>query len=258
MPEGSGFDEIRTGHGGLYGPIFVANLTSALAFSVSGLFGQQTTQWHSWNNMNDYGTEIHYTSRTSYLEANRYDVDSAVSYAIFPGIRLFMGYKFQYMDVQWVTAERRYMDKTPDPDVFQVYEQIINFKVPIHGIALGCGYTRSISDLYFFSVSFSGIYTRGLFKYSSERITYDGTSPSPLPPTENSYESKDVDVHQYGLNIEPSIGIRTSGPMVTLGFRYQLLRTQFYELDSSGQGGPDDRWMNDHLYGVFVAVMFVM
>jgi len=253
MPENSGFDEIRTGHGGLYGPIFVANFTNEFAFSISGLFGQQTTQWHSWGDVVDYGTEVHYTSGTSYLKSNRYDVDSAVSYLINEGLRLFIGYKFQYMDVQWIAMERRYEDKASDE--FHVDEQEFNFKVPIHGIALGIGYSNSLSDLYFFSVSVSGIYTRGLFKYTQDRTKYGGTSPDPLPSEDDSGE---FDVQQYGVNIEPSFGIRTSGPIVTLGVRYQLLRTQFYELESSGQGGPDGRWMNDQLYGVFVAVMFVM
>ncbi len=249
MPEGSGFDDMRTGHGGLYGPIFVLNVTDSIAFSVSGLFGQQTAQWHSWNQSGDHDSTTYYFSRTSYMEANRYDVDSAVSYAIIPGLRIFAGYKFQYMHLKWFATERRY------ETILNVDDSSFEVKVPLHGIAIGCGYSRSITDMYFLSVNFSGIYTQGMFKY--DQITYKYLAASPLPDVVETY-SGEFEMRQYGFNLEPSVGIRTGGLIVTLGIRYQLLRTQFYELDSSGNDGPDNRWMNDHLYGIFVAVMYVL
>ncbi|MBP7582585.1 MAG: hypothetical protein KBA61_01045 [Spirochaetes bacterium] len=261
MPEGTGFAEMRTGHGGLYGPIFVLNFTDTVALSVSGLFGQQTTQWHSWNGTGakDDGTEFLY-SRTAYVEANRYDVDSALSYALMPGLRLFAGYKFQYMKVNWYSTERIYTPTSPETYKTFINDNEFEFKVPLHGVALGCGYSRSLTDLYFFSVSVSGIYTRGTLNSSQYSAQYNdvGLVPPESGKPNPREETFKTNIHQYGFNIEPSIGIRTSGPIVTLGVRYQLLRTQFYELDSSGGDGPDDRWMNDQLYGVFVAVMFTM
>lgn len=249
MPEGSGFDDMRTGHGGLYGPIFLVNFSESVALSVSGLFGQQTAQWHSWNRSGISGSTPYSYSRTSYLEANRYDVDSALSYAVLPGLRVFAGYKFQYMKLQWNSTERRY-DTSLNAD-----DTSFEFRVPLHGIALGGGYSRNFTDLYFFTVNFSGIYTRGMLKFSQIRYKYDGTGPSPV---DVSSDSDEIDMHQYGFNIEPSVGLRTAGPIVTLGVRYQLLRTQFYEINSSGSNGPDNNWMNDHLYGIFVAVLFMI
>jgi len=258
MPDGTGFADMRTGHGGLYGPIAVLNFTESISFSVSGLFGQQTTQWHTWDESGfDHDGKQYSLSRVSYVKANRYDVDSAVSYALRPGVRIFAGYKFQYMKLNWISTERSF--NITDSETENRNNEF-EFKVPIHGFALGCGYSGSISDLYFFSVSFSGIYSRGVLEFSNIQTQYndDGLAPPETGKTNPRYETDEINIHQYGFNIEPSIGIRTSGPMVTLGFRYQLLRTQFYELDSSGGDGPDDRWMNDQLYGVFMAVMFAI
>ncbi len=258
LPEGSGFEDVRTGHGGLYGPILVANLTDRWGISVSGLFGQQTTQWHSWNGsgVEDSGNLYNY-SRTSYMEANRFDVDTTVSFALFQGFRAFAGYKFQYMKVGWFSTERIYNISSNSTDI---RDQEFEFRIPLHGIALGCGYTANLSDLYFFAVSISGIYTRGIFSVDQTSVKYINTGLAPPQPNDPNprYESMDVDMHQFGVNIEPSVGIRTPGPLVTLGVRYQILRTQFYNLDSSGGDGPDDRWMNDHLYGIFVTVMYVL
>ncbi len=254
-PSGTGFDDMRTGHGGLYGPVVVLNFTEEVSFSVSGLFGQQVTQWHTWNRtgFTSKGEEYQYSS-TSYVEANRYDVDSALSYAILPGLRLFLGYKFQYMKVEWYTTQRSF-ELTPPKT--QIDDLNFEFKTPLHGVALGCGYSRPLTELYFFSVSASGIYTRGRFDSIQYKVKYDengfvtgGVEPNPRR------ETFGTDMQQYGLNIEPAVGIRTSGPVVSIGIRYQLLRTQFHELGSSGGDGPDNRWMNDHLYGIFMTVMF--
>lgn len=258
MPSGVGFDDIRVGHGGLYGPILAANFTDQIAFSVSGLFGQQTTQWHSWDGYATSGEgEAYRYSSTSYVEANRYDVDSALSYTLVPGFRVFLGYKFQYMKVGWYTTERNYFVAD---NATEIHDSEFEFKVPLNGFALGCGYSTDISNLYFFSIHLSGIYARGEFQVYHLTTRYNNTgfiAPTTEQPNPQ-YEESRLNVHQYGFNIEPSIGIRTPGPLITLGIRYQLLRTQFYNIDTSGGDGPDDRWMNDHLYGVFVSVMYVL
>ncbi len=258
MPSGTGLDDIRTGHGGLYGPILAVNFTEQITLSVSGLFGQQTTQWHTWDgyNVSNEGTQYQY-SRTSYVEANRYDVDSALSYALIRGLHIFIGYKFQYMGMDWYSTERIYLitdNRT------EIRNDKFEFKVPFNGFALGIGYSANLSNLYYFTISLSGIYARGQFKVYQISTEYNDTGFVPSTPTEPNPrdESQNIKIHEYGINIEPSVGIRTPGPLVTLGIRYQLLRNQFYNLDSSGGDGPDDRWMNDHLYGIFVSVMYVL
>lgn len=258
LPSGTGFEDIRTGHGGLYGSILATNFTDRIGLSISGLMGQQTTQWHSWNNSGVSGDGSPYNySRTSYVEANRYDLDSTLSYSIMPGFRLFIGYKFQYMQVKWYSTERIYMINDNKTEIRDVE---FEFTMPLHGIAAGCGYSSNISSYYFFTVSLSCVYTCGAFNYDNVVTKYIDTGIAPPGVNESNprRESDEMDVHQYGFNIEPSVGIRTSGPLVAIGIRYQLLRTQFYNIESSGGDGPDDRWMNDHLYGIFVSVMYVL
>lgn len=258
LPAGAGFEDIRTGHGGLYGPIISIGFTEKIYFSVSGLFGEQTTQWHSWGGYGiSDGGEPYQFSLVSYVEARRSDIDSAVSYAVTPEFRFFIGYKFQYMKVNWYKTARYYsinQNQTRNRD------EEFEFTVPLNGVAIGCNYAANLTDLYFFSVNISGVYTRGLFQVDQIATKYNNTGLEPPQVNEpNPAESSmDIDVHQYGVNFEPSLGIRTSGPLIAIGLRYQLLRTQFYNLSATNNDGPDDRWMNDHLYGVFVSVMYVL
>jgi len=247
---GSDFSTLESGTGALAGPIFGIAFTDDITLSVSGLFGQQTAQWSMGNTFNE--KEGKYESTTSYMQEQRYDIDTALSYQVIPGLRVFIGYKYQYLEVDWIFSKRKAGDATS----MSVEEEDVVFEIPLQGIAVGGSYTAQFSDLYFFSMTISGIFMRGKFKYSSHEINYRTYESTAITGTPDD-ESATWDMQQIGFNFEPAIGIRTSGPIITLGVRYQLLRTQFYNTEASNDG-PGDNWMNDQLYGVFMSVMFVL
>ena len=250
IPGPGGFSTLESGTGALAGPIFGIAFTDDITLSVSGLFGQQTAQWSMGNMYNE--KEGKYESTTSYMQEQRYDIDTALSYQVIRGLRLFVGYKYQYLELDWISSSRQAGDVTS----MSVSEDHVIFKIPLQGVAVGGSYTAPFSDLYFFSMSFSGIFMRGKFKYSSHETryrTYESTAITGTPDD----ESATWDMQQIGFNFEPAIGIRTAGPIISLGVRYQLLRTQFYNAEASNDG-PSDNWMNDHLYGIFMSVMFVL
>lgn len=248
---GNEFSTLESGTGALAGPILGISFTDDITFSVSGLFGEQTAQWSMGNTFNE--NDGKYESTTSYMREQRYDIDTALSYQILKDLRLFIGYKYQYLDVEWISARRQAGDATS----MSYQENTVEFKIPLHGIAMGGSYAVPISDLYFFSMTFSGLFMRGTFKYSSSATKYRTYESTAITGTAQG-ESENIDMQQAGFNIEPAIGIRTGGPIITLGVRYQYLRSQFYNRESTSSDGPSDNWMNDHLYGVFIAVMFAI
>lgn len=247
---GSEFSTLESGTGALAGPFLGIAFTNDITLSLSGLFGQQTAQWSMGNRYNEKDGK--YESTTSYMQEQRYDIDTALSYQVIQGVRLFAGYKYQYLEVEWISSSRHAGDATS----MSVEEDDVVFKIPLQGIAIGGSYTAPFSNLYFFSMTLSGVFMRGKFKYSSHEIKYRTYESSAITGTPDD-ESATWDMQQVGLNFEPAIGIRTGGPIITLGVRYQLLRTQFYNAEASNDG-PSDNWMNDHLYGVFISVMFVL
>ena len=58
------------------------------------------------------------------------------------------------------------------------------------------------------------------------------------------------------MNLKPSIGLSTGGhgPIITLGGRLQIMRTRLVNIGDEDE--MPTNWMNDYLYGIFVAVMF--
>ena len=248
---GNEFSTLESGTGALAGPILGIAFTDDITLSVSGLFGQQTAQWSMGNTFNE--EEGKYESTTSYMQEQRYDIDTALSYQVIPGMRVFIGYKYQYLEVDLIDSKRNAFNAT----TMELEEDKMVFEIPLHGIAIGGSYAAPISDLYFFSVSLSGIFMRGKFKITEYEMRYETGSGTAATGEPHNYESFTWDMQQIGFNFEPAIGIRTSGPIITLGVRYQLLRTQFYNTEASNDG-PGDNWMNDHLYGVFMSVMFVL
>jgi len=247
---GSEFSNLESGTGALAGPILGVAFTNDITLSLSGLFGEQTAQWSADNTYN--AEDNKYQSNTCYMQERRYDIDTALSYQILQGLRLFLGYKYQYLEVDWIRTRRNAFNAT----MIRLEEDKNVFEIPQHGIAIGGSYAAPISDIYFFSVSVSGIFMRGKFKATEYETAYDTSNSTAI--TGKSYQGSETwDIQQIGLNFEPAIGIRTGGPIITLGVRYQLLRTQLYNTEASNDG-PSNNWMNDHLYGIFMSVMFVL
>ncbi|HQO00959.1 MAG TPA: hypothetical protein PLI62_01735 [Spirochaetota bacterium] len=248
---GNEFSTLESGTGALAGPILGISFTNDITLSLSGLFGQQTAQW---NVNNAYRAEDNdYQSLTCYMQEQRYDIDTALSYQVIQGLRVFIGYKYQYLEVDYIKTRRTAENAT----MMGLEEDKMVFEIPLHGVAFGGSYAAPITDLYFFSVSLSGIVMRGKFKVTEYEMEYNTGTSTAIAGTSGS-GSQSFDMQQMGFNFEPAIGIRTGGPIITLGMRYQYLRSQFYNQEATSNDGPSDNWMNDHLYGVFMSVMFVL
>ena len=248
---GNEFSTLESGTGALAGPVLGIAFTGDITLSVSGLFGEQTAQWSVGNSY--VAEDDDYQSLTCYMQEQRYDIDTALSYQLIQGLRVFLGYKYQYLEVDYIKTRRTAENAT----MMGLEEDKMVFEIPLHGVAIGGSYAAPISDLYFFSVSLSGIFMRGKFKVTEYEMEYNtGTSTAITGTPESGNQTWDL--QQIGFNFEPAIGIRTSGPIISLGVRYQYLRSQFYKQEATSNDGPSNNWMNDHLYGVFMSVMFVL
>jgi hypothetical protein len=246
-------EDIDKGEGFLYGPVVSILFTAELSLSAALLTGKQNTHWFS---PNQYQPERDaYMSGTYYVNMNRTDIDTALSYRLLQNMKIFLGYKIQIIETNMKYTERRY---SPDPFGDRaVYEGDINTKTPSHGPALGIGYSLPLGKGYFVAANLSGLYMWGKFEPSQKRLDYhidpDSEFQTGDPIKEPGFS---LDTRQIGLNFEPSIGFSAgeSWPIITLGLRYQLLRTKF--IDKVEDLTPSG-YVNDQLYGVFMSVLFV-
>lgn len=245
---GPQFEQMENGTGALYGPFFAVTIPAGFSFSASLLTGKQSSQWRAGNTYE--AADNRYVSGTFYAEEDRYDADFALGYRATDRIRIFAGYKFQFLDMDIVFTRRTAQFET----AMRVEDEQTGAELMIHGAAAGVNYTAPISDIYFISLSFSGIMTTGEIELTSERVDYD-TSGSAITGSGSGPYTNAFNLRQAGVNFEPALGIRTGGPVITLGLRYQYMRTKFADLGADDEVNRD--WMDDHLYGVFVSAMLV-
>lgn len=245
--------DIDRGEGFLVGPVISALFTPDITLSVALLTGKQNTHWYS---PNQYQVERDaWMSGTYYVDVNRTDIDTALSYRFMQNMKVFLGYKVQIIEANLKYTERRY-----DGDR-AVYEGDIDAKTPSHGPALGIGYSLPIGKGYFVTANLSGLFMWGEFEVSEDLYSYNLSDVAGDPDFQYGVLTKDpsvtLDTRMYGLNFEPSIGFSAGEgwPIITLGFRYQLLRTKYID---KIEGTTPSGYVNDHLYGVFMSVLFVL
>lgn len=243
-------NDIEDGQGALYGPIFSLIITPDISISAAVLTGKQSAHWYS---PNQYDPDLDLKkSGTYFVDTKRTDYDSAISYRIIRNLKIFVGYKYHDIKSKFTYTERRYGDNEK-----VVHEQELNIKTPSHGPALGIGLSFPIGN-YFIAANISGLYMKGELEVKGDMYSYqinpeeDFEDPALGEPYKES-----SDIKQLGFNFEPTIGFKAGSnfPIVTLGFRYQLLRTKF--LDDFEVAPEDGGYINDHLYGAFVSVILV-
>jgi hypothetical protein len=254
--ESPGWEEIERGDGLLYGPMMSIRLLPRLSFSVVALIGEQSTEW-SYREEEQYipdpGVHINF-SETGNVKLLRLDIDSAIGYSITEKMKLFIGYKYQRTDVNIKSMRRLFVVENPT-NSFADYQEIDGIALN-QGPALGIGYILSLGKGYFLSANLSGLYMFGYTDVGRDAWTYRIEPEVDFNnPAVEKYDSRKFDVKMFGINFEPFIGLcMTEGsPIFTLGFRYQLLRTKFDE----HQDVLPTRWINDHIYGVFVSVLYM-
>jgi len=172
-------------------------------------------------------------------------------------MKVFLGYKYQYMDSKMISTEVR-PDVVPPIDTApEIYHDKGTFTTMSNGPALGLGYSHVFEKGFFASANISVLYMFGYskmdtifhYKYNSAAFSFD---------KEGGSQNK-LNMFQVGTNIEPSIGYmaESTGLVFTLGGRFQWLRTKFPDLtkeEKADFGGVDE--MDDFLYGIFVSVLY--
>ncbi len=243
--KGSGFSEIDVGTGVLYGPVFSVLFTPDVSLSLAALTGIQSTHWSAQYDPYDG----YYLAATYFFESRRTDVDSALSYRIMQNLKVFLGYKYQYIKstLQYTELRTDAAKNITDINLFDM-----DLKTLSHGPALGIGYSLPLGKSFFVTANLSGLYMWGYFE-GEDKFLYNYssfTTPNPGTPVDVK-----IDTRQMGLNFEPTVGfsVGESGLIFTLGFRYQWLRTEFLDDFEPGEKLGD---ANDYLYGVFVSVLY--
>jgi len=243
------FESMDKGSGVLYGPVGSILITQDLYFSVSGLFGKQSTSGTSENIL--YASQYRTTKYS--FETFRMDIDSALSYRFTEYTKIFAGYKYWDLKTKANFMDFRY--NTSDAlEQVSYYEMEITQK--LHGPAIGFGLSMPLGNKGFFAAAnISGIYMFGKIKFDIDRIKQYQT-PGWANTTGSGINNK-FDLRSYGFNFEPSIGLNAGQglPIFTLGLRYQLTKYKISE-DIPQLSGIDRKWFVDQIYGVFVGVLY--
>ncbi|NMB65192.1 MAG: porin family protein [Spirochaetes bacterium] len=241
--DASGMSDIKWGTGVLYGPIFSIMFTDDLSISVSALFGKQSTHWQSEFSYFDSSTRI---TGNYYFEGFRADVDSALSYRLSQYFKVFAGYKYQYMAMDYNYTELRTDSSNNITDV-QVGAIKISTNL-FHGPALGLGFNYPITDVYFFSINVSGLYMTGDIEFKVKGYESDPLKSIPDEKIESP-------IRQIGINVEPVIGMNPGNnlPIITVGIRYQKSRLQI----TSSELGLENKWLDDTIAGAFISIVFM-
>ncbi len=167
---------------------------------------------------------------------------------------MFAWYKLLYLSTDYKYTEVRTLVATGAIDAIDI--QDMHVITPFHGPALGIGMSLPLNDRVFVSANMSALYMIGVFdvkkntRYSDEAPPFDG-----FTAVNDPFEK--ARMQQYGLNVEPAIGLNPGGgmPIISLGLRFQWLRVRFTETRDYN-GGTDD-WFDDYLYGMFVSAVYV-
>jgi len=244
--DASGFSEIDVGAGVLYGPVFSVLFTPDLSLSLAALTGVQSTHWKA----NYEPWEGQYLVGTYFFESRRTDVDTALSYRLMQNLKVFLGYKYQYIDSEMNYTEIR---TNAAGEIDEIIISDGKAETMSHGPALGLGYSLPFGKGFFLAANLSGLYMTGEFKLKGNWTYKYGSGFNDY--NEEPTDSKNIDIEQYGVNFEPAIGYSAgeSGLIFTLGLRYQWLRTEFKDEFEPGETLGD---ANDYLYGVFVSVLY--
>lgn len=263
--KGSGIEDIETGSGALYGPVFSLLITRELSLSVAALYGNQSAFWSNNNDYKQFGPQYVTATGTYYADITRLDIDSALSYAIFDNFKLIAGYKYQKIEcdisLTVVTIDSTYNYSST------LYEDVL-VKTPSQGPAFGFGYTLPVGSNIFCAINLTGLYMWGSYELAEDLFRQY------RPVDDNLIADPDQDmaeglpswkIRQYGFNMEPTFGANIQEHLImTLGLRLQLMRVQFVDKPEVGGGGGGDTvqiapdgWMNDYLYGVFASILYM-
>ncbi|MFC1669194.1 hypothetical protein ACFL20_02300 [Spirochaetota bacterium] len=247
-----GIHSVQLGGGFMYGGSGSVRITNELTFSASYLYGVLGSDFKYEDRGLVYGDDLFFRQVGSAI-IKRHDLDVALSYSVLSWLKVFVGYKFQPIDMEMKHEgiEKNYSDGNSTHYNSSVQKgEIFN-----HCPALGVGFSLPLSDIFVLSANISGLYLKGNMDYNMKRDYYfDADIDNPDASKSFSTKGK-MDLYGWGLNIEPSIVAIFGGDiLVVLGFRYQMI---VLEGEYKGEGESIKYTeMYDHVYGASLNVMY--
>jgi len=250
---GGGLEDLEYGSGILYGPVISVSFTPDLTFSVSGLFGTQSAHWYSPDQLTTVGGGGQYNiSGTYFVEIDRIDIDSALSYRLTEKMKVFAGYKYQRGLFTMKSTERRY-DPVGANDL--VYDGYMKINIPAHGPALGLGFSQPLGSQFFAAANLSGLYMFNLGKMKEQKYKeYLASNGLEFLGVVETGTPISLEAEQIGFNFEPAVGglFESVGIVVTLGARLQYTWIRF----NNPEDVLPDGWSPDIQYGLYMTVLY--
>ncbi len=242
------FDKIDRGKGVLIGPVVSLLFSESFSFSLAALYGTQSTYWSTLDSYSE--GQGKYNTGVSSFEAERLDIDAVISYTIVSNLKVFAGYKYQNIESKLRFSEVR-TDSTGT--LTEVDNSSYVAETPSQGPALGMGISYPFLDWFFSALNLSGLYMKGKFIIDNKWTHRYENFPSYTLIYRDDPKLK-FDTVQYGINIEPSIGVlaKEMNLVFTLGFRYQYLKTEVKDAEEV----IGKTTLNDTIYGVFISVLY--
>ena len=242
---------VNKGNGYMAGPLMSISLTDDFAVTLAAFFGQQRT---SWNHITPEQTQIAFADYS--MKAKRYDIDSAINYALTAYIKIFTGYKYQYFNVNIKESKIGYHDIST---VNYISFSTFSYKTPSHGPALGVGLAYSLNETYFVTSNISFIY------FINSKINADLDSIIiHYPGYTTPYLKLKFDLLQYGINVEPSIGAKIGQSLiVSVCPRFVWVRMKLKNnvipipIPTQTLYKKGDVW-HDYIYGVFISAIYMI
>ena len=253
----SGTTDIETGRGMLYGPVVSVIINPEWSFSASGLFGKQTSFWSLKNGDMMFGNNELNANSTWYADTTRIDLDFALSYRLSNNIKVFAGYKYQYMETDY---QATFIAEDYDSGQQSAYDGAVVVRSPAHGPALGLGFSQILGDNLFFSTNLSVIYLFSKVEWhKNEWNSYTPDGAGGFNEGFFSADNMEFNTYQIGVNIEPSFGSSINKNLImVIGGRFQYMFIKFTEepVTEDVTIADKDDGMHDLIYGGFVSVIY--
>lgn len=259
LAKGQGWELIETGGGWMYGPSAGLSLMDKISLSVSYMYGNLLSKFDGISSASGGGSNINSVAceTSGYAEAERQDLDAALSFNINTFFKIFAGCKYQPIKLTVKQGQEPYVDfivSPPDDAYYSYRKSKMVFESESTSPAVGIGYSQSFADIFAFTLNISALYLLGNMEVTRREIVFNN------PPETHDAFRAEMDLSGWGFNAEPAIlCILKENIIIQAGFRYQMLRINGDFKVKSGSGSEPDVTMDgliDQVYGVTFTVLY--
>lgn len=248
-----GWQYLETGSGWLYGPNAGIIFSERINLSVSYLYGNMQSQFEASYSATENGTNYDYYM-VGKNEITRQDVDSALSFQMMSRLKLFLGFKYQTVDMTMKQSGARWDPSAPNNSEFQKVK--MTFKQENYAPALGFGTSLPLNEMFAITANVSALYMRGEQRIT-HRSTYYMSGSFNTPQSQPGFNAT-MDLEGYGINVDPAIlmYLNDINLVIILGFRYQYVnydgtwRTPPQNVDKKMDN------MSETLYGAYLSILY--